>query len=288
MKKESIKIGIVGLGYWGKIILRNLIELGYEDIVVCEKSKIDWNIIGKKFEHVTNYEEMECDYVFVIVPVDNHYEVCKHFLKKGCKVFCEKPLDTKSKKCEELYNIADLNGGVLFVDWLFTFNPAVNKIKNIISRWGNPKNIIMNRLNFGPIREDVNARWDLASHDVSICCHILEQQPSDIKWIDFKRNKLSKQEDSCVGIIKFPETTVQINASWEYGTKNRMCIFEFKNKFLYWDDTINSLMSGSDMLEVCNSSPLHLCIQDFVKDFDKTAQRKQRKLTNQITEILNK
>jgi len=281
-----MKIGIIGLGYWGKILLRNLRELGYTDITVCEQVDVDWSQVGQKHRLIKDYKKMNCDTVFVVVPAKNHYNICRHLLSSGVNVFCEKPLDMEPKRCQKLYNIARKNNAKLFVDWLFTYNPAVNKIKTLIGKWGNPKNIITNRLNFGPARKDVSARWDLASHDVSIACYLLEQEPASVSWIDFKRDNTSKQEDSTVGILKFPETTVQINASWAYGMKNRMCIFEFDNGFLYWDDTTSTLLYGSDILEVENVSPLHCSIKTFINDFDEESQCQQEELTMMITNTL--
>jgi predicted dehydrogenase len=276
-----LNIGIVGLGYWGKIILRNLRELGYKNITICEQSEIDWHEIGERYRQITDYRELECDYVFVITPVSSHYDVCGHFLRQGCKVFCEKPLDTDLDKCNELYELGERNGASLFVDWLFTFNPAVNKIKSLIKNIGKPKSIIANRMNFGPVRSDVNARWDLASHDVSIGCYLLDETPTSCNWLDFKRNKESKQDDSTVGIIQFSDTSMQVSASWHYGMKNRMYIFEFDNTFIHWDDNTSTIMYGSEIIPVENYSPLHNSIEKFLAGhFD------QRKLTLNITKCL--
>lgn len=277
-----MKIGLVGLGYWGKVILRNLRELGYKNITICEQKEIDWHNIGEKYQCVEDYKDLDCDFVFVIVPVCSHYEVCSHFLRKGCDVFCEKPLDTSYKKCVSLYRIAEENGSKLFVDWLFTYNPAVNKIKSLIESMGKPKSIIANRLNFGPVRTDVDAKWDLASHDVSIVFHLLQEEPLSWSWLDFKRNRDSSQNDSTVGIINFPETNVQINASWHYGIKNRMYILEFDNCFLHWDDNTSTILYGSDVIPIENRSPLHASVEAFMGgDFD------QKQLTLDITEVLS-
>ena len=277
-----MKIGIVGLGYWGKIILKNLKELDYSNIIVCEERKVDWTEFGTKYQLTKNYKKLKCDKVFVLTPASTHFEICKHFLSKGIDVFCEKPLDLDFKNCEYLFNLAKNNNCNLFVDWLFTFNNAVKKIKNLTKEWGKPKNIIMNRMNYGPFREDVNARWDLASHDVSICSYILDELPLETKWIDFKRDFKSNQEDSVVGILNFSKTTVQINSSWNYGMKNRMCIFEFDNGFLYWDDTTQSIMYNSETLDFEKKSPLHNSIDTFLnKKFNL------EEMTLNVTKILS-
>ncbi len=278
---KNVKIGLIGFGYWGKIILRNLRELGYNDIVICETQEINWHDVGAKYEQVTDYRDLQCDKVFVIVPVESHYEVCNHFLERGVEVFCEKPLCLNREQCENLYKTAEKNYCKIFVDWIFTFNPAVNKIKELTSVLGKPKNIIANRLNYGPARHDVNARWDLASHDVSIACYILDEAPIKSQWLDFKRNTESLQDDSAVGILQFEETNVQINVSWHYGMKDRVYIIEFENKFVRWDDSVSLMLCGNDIVPLEEGSPLHNAINCFLNgDYD------QERLTYDITESL--
>ena len=270
------------MGYWGKIILRNLIELGYSDIIICEEKEIDWSYIGSKFPVEKNYKKVECDKVFILTPATTHYQICDYFLSKGVDVFCEKPLDQNSDRCEKLFELARKKNAVLFVDWLFSFNPAVQQIKSLIKQLGKPTNIIANRMNFGPERFDVNARWDLASHDVSIACFLLDESPKSVKWLDFKRNPKSKQDDSVVGILSFEKTCVQINASWSYNIKNRLYTIEFDQGFLYWDDSNQSILLNSELINVNKESPLHNSINQFFLN------KSNKKLTQIVTDILNK
>lgn len=275
-----MKIGIVGLGYWGKIILKNLIQLGYQEITVCETAPIDWSFIGSKYRVVDDYRELNCDKVFVLTPAKEHFKICKYFLSKGVDLFCEKPLTLSTKTCEELYKVAEVNKCQLFVDWLFTFNQAVHKIKSLIAEWGKPKSIICNRMNWGPERHDVGARWDLASHDVSILSYLLEDKPVDVKWLDFKRDPQSKQDDSVVGIITYKETVAQINASWRHSLKNRLYTIEFEDRILYWDDSTGSIICSGESYNEFSKSPLHISIKSFMDGYAN------KEITMMITEIL--
>jgi len=278
-----MKIGLIGLGYWGKIILKNLEEMGYRDLVICEKQEVDWQEVGSKYPLVKDYRDLGgCDKVFVLTPATLHYEVCKHFLERGVDVFCEKPLDLSSELCRNLFSIAAKNESVLFVDWLFVYNPAVKKIKSLISQIGKPKNIIANRMNYGPVRHDVNARWDLASHDVSIASYILDEEPKNVQWLDFRRDSSSAKEDSVVGILTFENTCVQINASWSFGNKNRLYTLEFDSGFLYWNDSTRTLTWGGEDLNVEAESPLHNSIEAFLSG------KTNESLTLEITKILNR
>jgi predicted dehydrogenase len=277
-----MKIGIVGLGYWGKIILNNLRQLGYKDITICELQEINWEDIGCKYKTVSDYKKLNVDNVFVLTPATKHYEVCKYFLTKKINVFCEKPLDISTDKCQELFNIANKQKVHLFVDWLFLFNPAVHKLKEILNDLGKPRNIIANRMNFGPIRYDVNARWDLASHDVSIINHLLDSFPDKITWLDFNRSDDSSIDDSCVGILKYEDTTVQINTSWHHGVKDRLYTFDFDGIIVTWDDNTKEIRMNDKLVYYENSSPLHNSITSFFNNSED-----MENCTLQITRILN-
>ena len=294
MNKKD-KIGLVGFGYWGKIILNNLLQLGYKDITICEVGEINWSELGTKYKHEQSYKNLNCDKVFVITPTTTHYKIVKYFLEKGVDVFCEKPLTLSTKESDKLYGLQEKNNCTLFVDWIFTHHPAVLKIKEIIKATGSPKNIIANRLNFGPVRHDVNARWDLASHDVSIMNYILDNTPDEVNWIDFQRNneyieddsafagwRKNTQDDSVVGILKYGKSSVQINASWEYGRKDRLFTIEFNDgSFLEWDDNNKSLIHNFEKVEYDSTSPLHNSIEAFLSD-----SLTNKEMTLNITKVL--
>jgi len=102
-----MKIGLVGYGYWGKIVWNNLNDMGYE-VTICDPF-LDFG--------VKDYKELDVDCVFVLTPVDSHYEVCSHFLSKGVHVFCEKP------PCMNLYEMnLVLTIIILFFYWFMSFN----------------------------------------------------------------------------------------------------------------------------------------------------------------------
>ena len=279
-----MKIGLIGLGYWGKIILKNLVNLGYRDFVICEKNEVDWNQFGTKYNLVKSYKDVECDVAFVITETTTHYDICKSFLSRGIDVFCEKPLTLDYESSLQLYEEAAKSNSRLFVDWVFTYNPCVEIISELIKKKGKPKNIIANRLNYGPIRNDDDARWDLASHDVSIARYLLNENPHRVDWLNFKRNPNSIQNDSAVGILSFENTSVQINVSWEYGKKDRLYSIEFDDGFVYWDDNDKTVTSNFKQLAVPDYSPLHKSIGCFLNgDYDKT---KQQNLTLDTIRIL--
>ena len=237
-----MKIGIIGCGYWGKIIINNLLQMGYNDLILCDEKKVSLNL-GSKFKVRKDYRKIKCDKVFVLTPATKHFEICKYFLEKGVDVFCEKPLTDSPYACTILYNIAKKNNTKLFVDWIFTYNSQVNTIKKIYNSGilGEIKHVNMSRQNFGPKRFDVDAKMDLATHDISILFYLFNKQLEEIHWIDYNRDPNDKQNDSALGFLTFSNFKAIINVSWHHSKKDRMCFFDFENGYIEWDDTRKSL-----------------------------------------------
>jgi len=286
-----MKIGIIGLGYWGKIILNNLIKMNYIDIELCDSNTDLFNQGNfSKYRNYQDYKLLNCDKIFVCTITSAHFEIVKYFLSQGIDVFCEKPLTTDYKTSSELYEIAEQKNCHLFVDWVFTLNPQINLLKKIISENNLIiRNAIFNRLNLGPERFDVNAVLDLASHDVSIITYLFNKKPFKCNWINFKRNKSSSQDDSTVGVLQYDCFTAQINASWFYGEKVRKCFFEFENGFVYWNDLQRSLEIKIPNIEthpISNDSPIEIALNYFLMDekFDYSLQKNITLLTQKIIE----
>lgn len=286
-----MKIGVIGFGYWGKIIVNNLINLGYKDIIICD-SQIDSIMnqnLTKKFKFVKDYKNIGCDKVFIVTPTKTHFKIVSYFLKKGMDVFCEKPLTINYEETEKLYELSKNYNAKLFVDWVFTFNSQMMRLKYIIDKNNlKCKNIIMNRMNFGPERFDVNSTYDLSSHDVSIVSYLFEKNPESIKWFNFKRDKDSIQDDSSIGILLYDDFTVQINSSWFYGEKYRKCFFEFEEGYIYWDDIKKDIKIDfkveKDIVED-DISPLELSIKTFL--LSRFDVEKQKKLTLTTQKIIS-
>ena len=294
-----MKIGIVGLGYWGKIILSNLERMNYKDIRLCDVSFKEENEFSN-YKTYTDYHNLECDYVFITTPTSTHFKVCKYFLENDINVFCEKPLTTSEEQAKNLYSIALNNNLILFTDWIFTFNSHVETIKRDYDngKLGDIRSITLNRLNLGPERFDVNARWDLASHDVSVIQYLFSEIPKKIRWIDYKRDEKSKKEDSCLGLIEYGNFIVTINASWKYRKKVRECVFEFDNYLITWDDykkflqyedasNIKFPVYSGNLSYPCNSyeEPLKMSIKTFFS-FNKDDLLEQKQLTIETIKIL--
>lgn len=178
---------MIGAGYWGPNLIRNFLALDEIDrVVTCDLDEGRLALMRKMFygiETVTNYNEVvqrpDIDIIVIATPVSAHYDIAKKALSAGKHCFIEKPMTASVAEADELINLAEQKGRVLFVDHTFIYTGAVRKMKEIITsgRLGEIYYFDSVRINLGLFQHDVNVIWDLAPHDLSIMDYLLEKAP---------------------------------------------------------------------------------------------------------------
>lgn len=178
---------MIGAGYWGPNLIRNFLALDEIDrVVACDLDEGRLALMRKMFygiETVTNYNEVvqrpDIDIIVIATPVSAHYDIAKKALSAGKHCFIEKPMTASVAEADELINLAEQKGRVLFVDHTFIYTGAVRKMKEIITsgRLGEIYYFDSVRINLGLFQHDVNVIWDLAPHDLSIMDYLLEKAP---------------------------------------------------------------------------------------------------------------
>jgi len=252
-----IKIGIIGMGYWGPNLYRNF-DLSKDFLVkyVCDRDlKVLKKIsVSNEFtSKVNNYKKIindsDIQAVVIATPVSTHYSLAKECLEAGKHVFVEKPLADSSKKCQNLINIARKNSLTLFVDHTFLYTSAVNKMKEIASKkdFGNLLYYDSTRINLGLIQNDINVMWDLAVHDLAILNFIENKKPKIVSAVGHKHFK-SKPITSAYLTIKYDNNFVaHINVNWLSPVKIRQTILGGSKKMILYND-----LEPSDKIKVFN------------------------------------
>lgn len=189
MTQQTTHIGHIGLGYWGKNILRNLYELGVLELA-CDISEELIKERQKEFpevEFTNNIDEVienkKIKAVAISTPAKTHYEIAKKALLADKDVFIEKPLAMTVKEGEELIKIAAEKGKIIMVGHILNYHPAVVKMKEIIKKGeiGKIQYIYSNRMNIGKIRTEEDVILSLAPHDISIINSIVGSEPIEVK-----------------------------------------------------------------------------------------------------------
>jgi UDP-2-acetamido-3-amino-2,3-dideoxy-glucuronate N-acetyltransferase len=237
-------IAHIGLGYWGKNILRNLYELNVLKIA-CDSSEDTITERKKQFpevEYTTKIEDIisnpEIKAVTIATPAETHYELAKKFLLSGKDVFVEKPIALAVKEGEELVEIAEKQGRILMVGHILQYHPAVIKLKELISSGslGKIKYIYSNRLNIGKIRTEENILWSFAPHDISIILDLVGDELVEVSA--FAGNYLMpKIYDIAIITLKFKnEIRAHIFVSWLHPFKEQRLVIIGSKAMVVFDD----------------------------------------------------
>ena len=240
-----VKFGVVGYGYWGPNVVRNLDQIeGSEVLAVCDKSPASRKRIQKAHPHVTVTAESadlmtspDIDAIAVITPVWTHYELAKAALESGKHVFVEKPFTSCVAQAEELINLAEQKNLKIMVDHTFLFTGAVRKISQLLDEGALGKLYYYDstRVNLGLFQHDVNVIWDLAPHDLSIIDHLIKQSPEAVSATG--QTHLNGHEDIAFITVYFPDKIIaHINVNWLSPVKVRTTLIGGEKKMLVWND----------------------------------------------------
>jgi predicted dehydrogenase len=242
---SSIRVGVIGYGYWGPNVVRNLHGLdSCQLMAVCDKSTAALQRAHRLYPRLhltTDFMEIltspEIDAVAIVTPVWTHFELAKAALENGKHVFVEKPFTSTSRQAEELIELAERNNLKIMVDHTFLFGGAVRKIRELIDAGalGPLYYFDSTRVNLGLFQHDVSVIWDLAPHDLSIMDYVIAEQPEAVVATGAKH--LNGHADMAFITVYFPGSIVaHINVNWLSPVKVRTTLIGGKDKMLVWND----------------------------------------------------
>ena len=241
-----IRVGIIGLGYWGPNLVRNFNDLADSEVVaLCDTDVNRLNQVIMRFPNIYTTEVADeilkksmVDAVVIVTPTNTHYSLAERALSAGIHTFVEKPLAISPKECEILIRLAEERKVILFVGHVFLYNAAVIKLKELIDdgTLGNICYISSQRLNLGPVRRDVNVLWDLAPHDISIILNLIDSAPVSVNCNGLAYLK-KNVHDVCSLEIHFGNGSMAIvHTSWLDPNKvRRMTVIGDKKMAVYND-----------------------------------------------------
>ncbi len=181
-------IGVVGYGYWGPNLVRNLWDHPNVAVAaVCDTRTERLDRVRRRYPGVgttTRYEDLladaRIDAVVICTPVHTHFDLAWQALRSGRHVLVEKPLASSTEQASRLVEEARRRNLCLAVDHTFVFTPAVRRIRELVTRGEMGRRIYYYdsvRVNLGLFENDVNVLWDLAVHDLSIMDYVLPGAP---------------------------------------------------------------------------------------------------------------
>ena len=244
--KSQVRFGIVGYGYWGPKVIRNIDLLEEAKVVaICDKSATSRRKAEKMYSGVFVTDDAnalmtspDIDAIAVVTPVWTHYELAKAALENGKHIFVEKPFTSNSAQAEELIALAAKKNLKIMVDHTFLFTAAVQKIKQLMQEGelGQLYYYDSTRVNLGLFQHDVNVIWDLAPHDLSIMDYLIEKSPEAI--VATGQTHLNGHEDIAFITLYFPDKVIaHLNVNWLSPVKIRTTMISGEKKMLVWNDT---------------------------------------------------
>lgn len=242
---DIVKFGVIGYGYWGPNIVRNLDQLERASVLgVCDMSPSARMRAQKAYPHINVVSDLaelisspEIDAVAVATPVWTHYELAKAALENGKHIFVEKPFTSNTAQAEELIDLAAKKNLKVMVDHTFLFTGAVRKIRQLLdeSALGKLYYYDSTRVNLGLFQHDVNVIWDLAPHDLSIMDHLIQARPEAI--VATGQSHLNGFEDVAFITLYFPDQLIaHINVNWLSPVKVRTTLIGGEKKMVVWND----------------------------------------------------
>jgi predicted dehydrogenase len=240
-----VNFGVIGYGYWGPNVVRNLTSLdGSQVLAIAEMSAAARKRAQKAHPAITVTADASevmtspaIDAVAVITPVWTHYELAKAALENGKHVFVEKPFTSNTEQGEKLIELARRKNLKIMVDHTFLFTGAVRKISQLLDDGSLGKLYYYDstRVNLGLFQHDINVLWDLAPHDLSIMDYVIKTTPEAIVATGEKH--LNCHEDVAYMTIYFPEKVIaHINVNWLSPVKVRTTLIGGEKRMLVWND----------------------------------------------------
>lgn len=242
-----MNFGVIGYGYWGPNIVRNLSALDGSHVLAiadldpaararAQRTYPNLHITADPREVLLS---TRIDAVAIVSPVWTHYELAKEALLNGKHVFVEKPFTLNSAQGEELVELAEKRNLKIMVDHTFLFTGAVRKISTLMEegQLGKLYYYDSTRVNLGLLQHDVNVLWDLAPHDLSIMDYLIKAQPEAVVATGEKH--LNDHEDIAYMTVYFPDKVIaHINVNWLSPVKVRMTLIGGEKRMVVWNDLV--------------------------------------------------
>jgi len=245
-----IEIGQVGLGAWGKNLLRNFHSLEDSHVkLACDFDDSTCATISQVFKGIpltTKYEDILDDIsiqaVVIATPPAMHFDMASQAIESGKDVFVEKPLVLDFKQGKELIKLAEKNNRIIMVGHIMEYHPVTLFLKEYVDNGtlGDIYYLYSSRINLGKVRDMENSLWSFAPHDISMIMYLLGKYPT---WVTASGSAYLQKniEDVCFMTMHFDDKTMaHVHVSWLDPHKERKLTIVGSKKMVVFDDTRQS------------------------------------------------
>jgi predicted dehydrogenase len=244
--ESQLALAVVGLGYWGPNLARNVHSAAGARLAWCcdadagVRARLEPTFAGARFTDSLDelLADEDLDGVLLATPVNTHAELAVRVLEAGKHCFVEKPLAQSVAEAQRAVDAASKNGRILMVGHLLQYHPGVRKLAELVEsgELGAVHYIYTNRLNLGQLRADENALWSLGAHDVSVILDLAGEEPSELDAHGecYMRPGI---EDVVFAYLRFPSgITAHLHLSWLDPHKERRLTVVGSRRMATFDD----------------------------------------------------
>jgi predicted dehydrogenase len=240
-----MKIGVVGMGYWGPNLVRNFLSTSeVENVVCCDLQQRRLDQIQKRFPGVETclpvddlLRRSDIDAVALATPVSTHYELGMKVIESGKHLLVEKPFTLRVSDAESLIEASEKQGVTLMVDHTFIYTSAVRKIKDVLDKGdiGDLLYFDSVRVNLGLFQRDTNVIWDLAPHDFSVMGYLIRKNPVAVSAVGMSH--FNSTEDIAYITVMFPDNIIaHFHVNWISPVKVRKILIGGTKLMVVYDD----------------------------------------------------
>jgi len=244
----DVGVGVIGVGYWGPNLIRNLAEAPRARLVaVADLDDVRLAPMAKRYPAVRTTQDYrtiladpEVDAVCIATPISTHRRLAVEAFAAGKHVFVEKPLAATVEDGEAILRASEVAARTLMVGHTFVYNPAVEAVRGLLRRGvlGDVYYVDSQRVNLGVHQFDYNVLWDLGPHDVSIVLYWLDEEP---EWVQCTGASYVQTdiEDVVFLTMAFPSGALaHAHLSWLAPSKLRRTVVTGSRRMAVYDDTL--------------------------------------------------
>lgn len=241
-----IGVGVIGYGYWGPNLVRNLVEHSDSRVVaVCDLQAERLSVVRGRYPNIavtTDPTELfsnpAIEAIVIATPVSSHFELAQQALRADKHTLVEKPLAASSEQALHLIELAEQRNRILMVDHTFVYTGAVRKIKELVENndLGDLYYYDSVRVNLGLFQHDVNVIWDLAVHDLSVMDFVLPMRPHGV--VATGMSHISGQPENIAYLTLLFENNfiAHIHVNWLAPVKVRRTLLGGSKRMIVYND----------------------------------------------------
>jgi predicted dehydrogenase len=243
---NPIRVAQIGVGYWGPNVARSLVSTGKAELRwLCDLNADVLARVAANYPRTRTTTDIrmvlndpDVQAVAICTPSVTHHDLASQALKAGKHVLVEKPMTTNTKQAEELVRLSEEQSRILMVGHVFQYNLGIRSLKALINsgELGEIYYMDFERTNLGPVRTDVNALWDLASHDISILCDLMGRPPDQVSANGKAALNAGIQDVVFATLSYNAGPYAHMHASWLNPRKVRRLNVIGSKKMAIWDD----------------------------------------------------